>query len=159
MRYDNCEVRRQDRLLDEERARELLHEGEYGFLAMVSAEGGYGVPINYAISGDTIYMHCAPEGRKLRTIAHDARVTFCVVGSMQIVPEEFTTQYESVIASGVARIVQGDEERRQALRLIVEKYASAHIEEGLRAIERSISRTAIIAIDVDSFSGKTKVVR
>lgn len=159
MRYDNCEVRRQDRLLDEERARELLHEGKYGFLAMASAEGGYGVPINYAISGDTIYMHCAPEGRKLRAIAHDARVTFCVVGSMQIVPEEFTTQYESVIASGVARIVQGDEERRKALRLIVEKYASAHIEEGLRAIERSISRTAIIAIDVDSFSGKTKVVR
>ena len=46
MRYDNSTVRRQDRLLEEERAREILQVGEYGFLAMASAEGGYGVPIN-----------------------------------------------------------------------------------------------------------------
>ena len=80
MRYDNSAVRRQDRLLSEERARELLREGEYGFLAMASAQGGYGVPVNYATEGDTIYLHCATEGRKLSAIEHDARVTFCVVG-------------------------------------------------------------------------------
>lgn len=38
MEYRNEEVRRQDRLLDEARARELLRGGEYGFLAMASAE-------------------------------------------------------------------------------------------------------------------------
>ena len=38
--YDNCMVRRQDRLLDEARAVELLQSGEYGFLAMASADGG-----------------------------------------------------------------------------------------------------------------------
>ncbi len=159
MRYDNSAVRRQDRLLSEERARELLREGEYGFLAMASAQGGYGVPVNYAVEGDTIYLHCATEGRKLRAIEHDARVTFCVVGRAELVPHEFTTQYESVIASGVARVVQTDNERRAALRLIIEKYASEHLDEGLRAIERSLPRTAIIAIEVEHFSGKTKVVR
>ena len=76
MRYDNATVRRQDRLLSEERALELLREGEYGVLSMASAEGGYGVPINYAIEGDTIYLHCALEGRKLRAIAIDQRVSF-----------------------------------------------------------------------------------
>lgn len=159
MQYDNSIVRRQDRLLSEERARELLREGEYGFLAMASVEGGYGVPMNYVVAGNTIYMHCAPEGRKLRAIEHDARVTFCVVGRVEIVPQEFTTQFESVIASGVARVVEADEGRRMALRLLVEKYASAHMTEGLKAIERSIARTTIIAIDVHSFSGKTKIVR
>jgi hypothetical protein len=41
MRYDNNAVRRQDRLLSEERARELLSEGEYGFLAMASASASF----------------------------------------------------------------------------------------------------------------------
>ena len=134
MIYDNSTVRRQDRLLDEARAREILQVGEYGFLAMASAEGGYGVPINYAISGDTIYLHCAPEGRKLQAVANDNRVTFCVVGEKRLIPEQFTTMYESVVASGSARIVEDVDERRQALRLIVEKYASQHVEEGLKAI-------------------------
>ncbi len=156
MRYDNSTVRRQDRLLEEERAREILQVGEYGFLAMASAEGGYGVPINYAISGDTIYLHCAPEGRKLQAVANDNRVTFCVVGEKRLIPEQFTTMYESVVASGSARIVEDEDERRQALRLIVEKYASQHVEEGLKAIERSLHRTAVVAICVHTLTGKSK---
>lgn len=156
MRYDNSMVRRQDRLLNEERSLELLRDGEYGFLSMASAEGGYGVPINYAVDGDKIYVHCAPEGRKLRALEHDARVSFCVVGHKQIVPEHFTTEYESVIATGRARVVADDDERRRALRLIVEKYAAEYLAEGLKAIERSLQRTAVIAIEVESLSGKTK---
>ena len=105
MEYRNDSVRRQDRLLDEERARELLRGGEYGFLAMASDEGGYGIPVNYVAEGDTIYIHCAPEGRKLRAIAADARVSFCVVGVTRPVPERFTTAYESIVVSGRARVV------------------------------------------------------
>ena len=156
MRYDCHDIRRQDRLLDESRAREVLQAGEYGILSMATEQGGYGVPINYALVGDTIYLHCAPEGRKLRAISADERVSFCVVGHSRVVSEHFTTEFESVIAHGRARVVEGDDERRKALRAIVEKYSAEHIEEGLKAIERSIHRTAIIAIAVDSFSGKIK---
>lgn len=49
--YDNSQVRRQDRLLDEERAEELLAEAEYGILSMVEQRdgktAGYGIPINF----------------------------------------------------------------------------------------------------------------
>ena len=159
MRYCNDSVRRQDRLLDEVRAVEILRGGEYGFLSMVADEGGYGVPVNYAVSGDTIYMHCAPEGRKIRAMEANPRVSFCVVGHKRIVPEEFTTEFESIIASGVARVVESDEERRQALRLIVEKYSPEHLEQGLQAIERSAHRTAVVAIEVENLTGKTKMMR
>ena len=156
MRYDCHDIRRQDRLLDESRAREVLQAGEYGILSMATEQGGYGVPINYALVEDTIYLHCAPEGRKLRAISADERVSFCVVGHSRVVSEHFTTEFESVIAHGRARVVEADDERRKALRAIVEKYSAEHIEEGLKAIERSIHRTAIIAITIDSFSGKIK---
>ena len=158
MRYDCHDIRRQDRLLDESRARELLQAGEYGVLSMATEQGGYGVPINYALVGDTLYLHCAPEGRKLRAIGADERVSFCVVGHSRVVSEHFTTEFESVIAHGRARVVEAEDERRMALRAIVEKYSAEHAEEGLKAIERSLHRTAVIAVEIESFSGKVKMV-
>ena len=62
MKYVNDTVRRQDRLMDEERAIELLRESEYGVLSMVDTDGSaYGVPLNYVWDGgQSIYIHCAP---------------------------------------------------------------------------------------------------
>lgn len=157
MRYDCHDIRRQDRLLDESRAHELLQVGEYGVLSMATEQGGYGVPINYVLVGDTLYLHCAPDGRKLRAIGADERVSFCVVGHSRVVPANFTTEFESVIAQGRARVVETEEERRMALRAIVEKYSAEHAEEGFAAIERSLHRTAVIAVKIESFSGKVKM--
>lgn len=100
VKYDNSPVRRQDRLLEEEHAAELLRSGEYGFLALGGGRGGYGVPVNYAAEGSRIYIHCAPEGEKLRRIGQDAQAVFCVVGRTAPQPERFTTEYESIMASG-----------------------------------------------------------
>lgn len=158
MEYCNDSVRRQDRLLDEARARELLNCGEYGFLAMATDEGGYGIPVNYVAEGDTIYIHCAPEGRKLRAIAGEARVSFCVVGVTRPVPEKFTTAYESIVVSGRARVVASDGERRHALELLVGKYAPDYVAVGAKYIDKSFHRTAVIAIDAEWCSGKTKRV-
>ena len=52
------EIRRKDRILDNELAIRLLEEAEYGFLAMSGINGyGYGIPINYVKEGDSIYFH------------------------------------------------------------------------------------------------------
>ena len=82
MNYQNDSVRRQDRLLDQPEATELLRRGEYGILCMQRPEGGgYGVPLNYVWDeADAIYIHCAPEGRKLHCLRECDRVTFCIVG-------------------------------------------------------------------------------
>ena len=110
VKYDNSPVRRQDRLLEEEHAAELLRSGEYGFLALGGGRGGYGVPVNYAAEGSRIYIHCAPEGEKLRRIGQDAQAVFCVVGRTAPQPERFTTEYESIMASGVVSVVSDDGE-------------------------------------------------
>ena len=158
MKYDNSTVRRQDRLLDESAAMELLRVGEYAFLSMTTDEGAYGVPINYVVEDDTIYIHCAPEGRKLRAIAYDSRVSLCVVGHSRVVGEQLTTAYSSVIVAGRAQIVEDEALKRHALQLLVDKYASDFREEGYRALERSLHRTAVVAIALENISGKTKRV-
>ena len=99
MNYQNDSVRRQDRLLDQPEATELLRRGEYGILCMQRPEGGgYGVPLNYVWDeADAIYIHCAPEGRKLHCLRECDRVTFCIVGKTQVLPARFTTFYESIL--------------------------------------------------------------
>lgn len=156
--YDNRAVRRQDRLLENERAEEILVSAEFGVLSMVDVNGeAYGVPLNFVWDGaEAIYIHCATEGKKLQAIAQHENVSFCIVGNVSPQPENLTTLYESVLIFGKARIVKDDEERRNALRLLVKKFAPEQTEHGEHSIEKSFHRTAIIRIDVKSVSGKTK---
>lgn len=153
--YDNSAVRRQDRLLGWGRAQELLENGEYGFLAL-GGEEGYGIPLNYALSGTAIYLHCAPEGEKLRRIAENCRACFCVVGHTAPQPSKFTTEYESVLAFGLLAVVEGEAERMEALRLIVAKYSPGFADTGLKYAEKSLPRTAVLRLDIDRVSGKSK---
>lgn len=84
MKYINDTVRRQDRLMDEERAREILKTAEYGVLSMTDGDQPYGIPVNFIWDGkDSIYIHCAPEGRKLRIIEKTQR-SRCVLSGMFI---------------------------------------------------------------------------
>lgn len=161
MNYSNAEVRRQDRLLDEEAAKQLLTTGEYGVLSLQAEEGGaYGLPINYVWDGaNALYLHCAPEGRKLRCLKLCDRVSFCVVGGTRVASEKFTTAYESIVLSGVARIGLSEEERKQALELFLGKYSPEHKESGMKYAMGSFHRTEIIRLDIAAWSGKCKRVR
>jgi len=158
MNYTNQPIRRQDHLLNEEQALDLLRNGEYGVLSMQAEEGGaYGVPINYVWDGkDCLYLHGAPEGRKLRCMALCNRVSFCVVGKTQVIAEEFTTRYESIVLKCRASTRLEDEEKIQALSLLLKKYAPAHHEAGMKAAERSFPRTEIIRLEILEMSGKCK---
>ena len=93
MKYVNDTVRRRDRLMDEARALELLKNGEYGVLSMVSEGGGYGIPVNFVWDGkNSAYIHCAPEGRKLEAIKANNKVSLCIIGNVNLLPGKVTTE-------------------------------------------------------------------
>ena len=104
MKYVNETVRRQDRLMDEAKALKLLENGEYGVLSMVSDGGGYGIPVNYVWDGkNSVYIHCAPEGRKLEALKDNNKVSLCIIGEVNLLPNKFTTEYESALFFGTAQ--------------------------------------------------------
>ncbi len=158
MDFNNSNVRRQDRLLDEESAISLLKSGEYGVLSMQGETGGgYGIPINFVWDGkSSIYFHCAREGRKLKIIGLCDKVSFCVVGITNVVSEKFSTEYESIVLSGNVSIVSDNEERMEALMLLVKKYSPGLEEKGEEYAEGSFERTEVIRMDITEWSGKTK---
>lgn len=161
--FDNSGVRRQDRLLEEERAQELLATGEHGFLAMVEerdgVQAGYGVPLNFVWDGGkSIYFHGAPLGHKLVCLDFHPLVTFCIVGMTRVAPNKFTTAYESVLVRGAICRSLPDEEKRRALELILDKYSPHDKEVGIKYALKSMPRTEILRLDITSISGKAKKV-
>lgn len=148
------EMRRKDRAFSEEKTREILKNGDFGVLSTVGENGyAYGIPVNYVYVNDAIYFHCATEGYKLDNIAFNDRVSFCVVGKTQPIPETFSYSYESVVAFGKAQEVTG-EEKQQALLELVQKYSAAFVEKGKAYIQKDHSKTTVIKVSIEHLTGK-----
>lgn len=160
MIYDNSSVRRQDRLLDKTRATELLMQAEWGVMSVCDNGQPYAVPVNFVWNAENaIYIHCAPEGRKIEAIKGNGRVSFCIVGHTNVLSDKFTTEYESLIIQGNASVVLSDKERTQALEMLLDKYSPQDKATGLKYTEKSFHRTAVIRMDILRISGKCKKIK
>ena len=153
-------MRRSDRQLTDYEARSILHTGEYGVLSTCSAKGiPYGTPVNYVYNDEVIYFHCAPEGEKLKALAANNRVSFCVIGKTRVIPDQFTTAYESVLVNGTVALDLSDSEKLHALELILDKYSPDDKAVGMKYAEKSFQRTCVMRLDIASVSGKCKVTK
>lgn len=149
------EIRRGDRALSEDQAREILQRAEYGVLATVGADGWpYAVPVNHALSGDVLYIHCAVEGHKLENIAHEERVSFCAVAGATVLPAKLSTLYESAIVFGRAALVTDAAEKRRALELLAVRFCGDLTPEAEQAIATTGSRTAVVRVRIERIAGK-----
>lgn len=150
------ELRRKDRAITEDEAIAVLTKAEYGVLSTVSPDGEpYGVPLNFCILDNSIYFHCAMEGRKIDYIEKNNSVSFCVVGDTEILPEKFGTRYESVIVSGKIEEVC-DTHKQTALEGLLKKYSLNYFEKGLEYIETLKSKTRVFKIGIRHVSGKAR---
>lgn len=158
MIYDNTSVRRQKYLLEENTALHILKEGEYGVLSMKSElDGVYGIPISYVWDGErSIYLHGALEGRKLRCLEKNENVSFCVVSFTKLIPQQFTTDYKSIILECKATIVEDDVDHQKGLCLLLEKYSPEMRKQGMKMIEKGQSKTKVIRLDILRWTGKSK---
>ncbi len=149
------EIRRSERALTEDEAREILTRAEHGVLATVGPDGWpYAVPVNHVLSGDMLYIHGAVEGHKLENIAQEERVSFCAVAGATVLPAELSTLYESAIAFGRAALVTDPAEKRRVLELLAVRFCGAMSPEAEKAIATSGPQTAVVRIRLERISGK-----
>lgn len=142
-------MRREDRAITDYEARSQLASAEHGVLSMATPDGiPHGIPLNFVVDGDDLYVHCAPAGHKFTMQAAKDRVSFCVDGATEVLPAEFATRYESVVATGRAELVEG-EQKQHGLVLLVRKYSPAHVEAALAYIEAPFDATAVFRIRIE----------
>lgn len=150
-------MRRKDKALQDKAVTQILLDGEYGVLSTVDGDGQpYGVPLNYVYQDNCIYFHCALVGRKLDNIALNGKVSFCVVGRTEVLPAEFSTGFESVVAFGTAEAIHG-EEGYKALLGLLEKYCADYMESGRAYIEKLEKQTRVVRIRIEQVTGKAKI--
>lgn len=152
------EMRRGRQALPEEMCEAVLSRGSHGVLALAGDEGyPYAVPISYVYEGGKLYFHCARSGHKLDAIAHCPKASFCVVDQDQVVPQEYTTYFRSVIAFGTARELEAPWEKRQALEALAAKYSPQQEAGRKEEIRAQFANVAMVELTVEHMSGKEAI--
>jgi nitroimidazol reductase NimA-like FMN-containing flavoprotein (pyridoxamine 5'-phosphate oxidase superfamily) len=150
-------MRRKEKQITTDQSFEIVENAEWGVLSLTQNDNNpYSIPLSFALLGKKIYLHGAHEGTKIDLIKKGCNITFTCVGKTEVIPEKFTTKYESAIVYGRARIVENDEERVEALVALIKKYSPDYMVEGKEYIERAFVKTAVIAIDIGEITGKAE---
>ena len=151
------EMRRSRQALSEEETLALLKFGKTGVLGLLGDEGyPYTVPINYVYADGKIYFHGARTGHKQDAMRRCDKVSLCVIAKDDVVKEEMTTYFQSVILFGRARVLETDEEIYHAAEVLGLKYNEdrdfVH-----REIRREWNALSCVEIVIDHISGKEAI--
>ena len=151
-------MRRGKQLLSTEETVNILERRTAGVLGVTGDNGyPYTVPVSYVYKDGKLFFHCAKEGHKIDGIGRNDKVSFCVIDQDDIVQKTFTTHFASVIVFGRARILTEDDERRTALRCLIEKYSPDYREEGEQVIDDTWNRVCVVEIKIEHMTGKAAI--
>ena len=150
-------MRRKDRQISETESYEILKKGEYGFLGTIGLNGYPScTPFNYVVGDNCIYVHLARKGGAvIECVSNNNKISFTHVDKIELLSDEFVTNYESIMVFGIAEIA-GDEEKRKALTMFIDKYSGNFKEDGMKHIEEDFNNTSVVKINIEHITGKAR---
>ena len=171
-------MRRKDREMNREFGLTISDKAPYAIISLVDEDNKpYAVPISPARVDDVIYIHSAKEGHKLELLQNSPQVVLTFVGEVEvpepiteaefieaknsnqlaaITSKHFTTQFESAVVIGTAKLLTSNEEKMEGLRAISQKYTPKNMMYFEDAAMASMSRTMVIRIDINKITAKRK---
>ncbi len=158
-------MRRNDRAVnDEEWIKGFLKHVAVGTMATVHQDQPFLNSNLFVYDADNhcIYMHTAHVGRTQANIALNNKVCFTVMEMGRLLPAEaalnFSVEYESVVVFGRAMLVDNGAEAKQALQMLLDKYAPhlKPITDYHPPTDEELKVTAVFRIEVDDWTGKRK---
>lgn len=149
-------MRRKDKeIKDPEITQDILKVNTVCRIALSDRDEPYIVPMNYGYDGEYIYLHCAPEGRKMEIIKRNNRICFEITDNIEQKSSEkacsFTTMYRSIIGFGSIEEISGQTEKVAGLEFIMQQQTGR---KGWEFAEKEIKNIAVLKITVDTISGK-----
>ena len=151
-------TKREREVTDLQQIRYILDTAKILHLGMVDGDEPYVLPMNYGYTLEdgqlTLYLHGATKGRKLDVIRANPKVFFSL--ECDVVPFEgerpcqYGTTYASVMARGVAEIVEDVEEKCQAMSALMKTQTG----KDFTFNEKLVSIVSVIRIRVSSYTAK-----
>lgn len=138
----------------------ILDEGLVGHVSLVSDGQPYVLPMLYARSGDTLYLHGAPASRLLGTLADGAPfcLTVTLLDGLVLARSAFrhSLNYRSVVVLGEARAVTDEDEKRTALEALVEHVLPGRSMDVRAPSEAELKVTEVIALELGDATAKVR---
>jgi len=114
----------------------------------------YALPISYVYFDNKLFFHCAASGHKIDAIKRNEKVSFCVIEKDEIIPDDFTTHFRSVIVFGKAHIIEDDADRMKAIKILCDKYSPDREEGFKKEIEKGFNRVCMVELNIEHITGK-----
>lgn len=146
-------MRRFKQELPHEEVLRILNEGKVGVWAVSGDEGyPYAVPVNFVYDQGFIYIHSALQGHKIDAISRNPKCSFCIIDKDDVIPEEFTSYFRSVIVFGEAELIEIEKDKIAALHLLCRKYSPGI--DPSKEIAKFLKVVAIVRIRINKATGK-----
>ena len=134
---------------------EILGGSEICRLSMIDGELPYIVPVNYGYSEGHIYIHSAPEGKKIDLLKQNTQVCFEVEDTVEIVKGDeacdWTTRYRSVVGYATVEILSDEQSKQKGLEAIMAQHGAPEL---VNFNARNMERMVILKLKITSVSGK-----
>lgn len=160
-------MRRFKQELDHEACLEIINRATSGVLSVLGDEGyPYGVPLGFVyVDGDgtpenigRFYFHCAKVGHKIDAVKNYDKACFTIIDRDDVVADEFTTYFKSLIAFGRVKLLESRDEIMDAIQLLAKRYSPDESEESRNhEINREFDGLAMIEFDVEHMTGKEAI--
>ena len=150
-------IRRKNKEIDIELAKQLLSEQRRGVLAVNGDVGyPYAIPINYIYDEQDkkIYFHGAKAGHKFDSIKADDKVCFTVYGNETVKDDEAWAPFlQSVVVFGRCHFITDYERAMKVIKKMAMKYYPNEelVDEEIVASGKAVM---MFEIDIEHMSGK-----
>ena len=156
------EIRNKIRVISEEDTIALIREYEHGVLATINAEGKpCTVALNHVYVDGVLYFHSGLEGEMLTNIKQNPEVSYLIVGVADVIYEQFTTAFSSVVVHGQMHVVTDPDEKLKALTALVGRYSSGVIPAQVVSdfIANGVNCVTMLRLTPEFVTGKARLTR
>lgn len=134
---------------------EILTSAKICRLGMIDNGLPYVIPFNFGYRENCLYIHSAPEGKKIDILRKNPLVCFEVEQQADIIEDEiackWSTLYRSVVGYGNVEIVTDFEEKKRGLEIIMTQHgAKGKMEFNKKEVEFIV----FLKVSITSLTGK-----
>jgi nitroimidazol reductase NimA-like FMN-containing flavoprotein (pyridoxamine 5'-phosphate oxidase superfamily) len=123
-------------------------------IGLFDEEYPYVIPVNYGYKNNSLYVHCAPHGKKIDLIKKNNRACFEIEEPHKILEDEisckWTTKYRSVIGFGNIEIITDFEEKKKGLDVIMIQHGKTENTYSAKLVNQVV----ILKLNIKNLTGK-----
>jgi uncharacterized protein len=146
---------------EREKIYDIIKSCQTCFLAMSAEDIPYLVPMNFALSDDTIILHSAQNGRLWDTLHVNPKVCISWLETGNLVWQDervgcsYRIKSKSVIAEGEVEFIDDHNEKERCLHLLMGQYSSRQFKFNAPAVKNvGIMKVRIEKISAKEFGAK-----